>query len=190
MSARGQRGFAGLKSGPTRGSSAKRSRARALHFHRCCSVLFVIHQHAGHALAGDSQQFGDAALRSPSVVQAHDLVACGFPHARSNSPKKSRLNAATDPASRASHTSMRPSTSSRDQQLYRKDRIPAASSFRCFLFPRHRRRGCDLPPFLLPVCHHPLKPVQSDWSPITATQQWRRGPRWPAKMAPSPPPLT
>src|ERR1017187_5343905 len=107
----------------------------ALPLHPFCPVLFVTHQHTGHAVAGDSQQFGDAALRSTAVVQADDLVACRFPHARSSSLTKSRLNAATDPASRASlwkrgskitrssgvspvrpwcasHTSMRPSTSS------------------------------------------------------------------------------
>ena len=31
----------------------------------------------------------------------------------------------------------------------------------------------------------PLKPVPSGKCPVTATQHWRRGPRWPAKMAPS-----
>jgi hypothetical protein len=76
--------------------------SRALRFHRLRSMLFVARQHAAHALAGDSQQFCDAALRSTSVVQADDLVACRFPHARSSSPTKSWLNAATDPASRAS----------------------------------------------------------------------------------------
>jgi hypothetical protein len=34
--------------------------SRALHFHRFRSVLFVTRQHAGHAFAGDSQQFGEA----------------------------------------------------------------------------------------------------------------------------------
>src|SRR5712692_8454955 len=32
----------------------------------------------------------------------------------------------------------------------------------------------------------PVKPVQSVWCPVTATHHWRRGPRWPVKMAPSP----
>ena len=76
--------------------------SRALHFHRFCPVLFVTRQHAGRALASDSQQFGDAPLRSTSVVQADDFVARRFLHVRSSSPTKSRLSAATDPASRAS----------------------------------------------------------------------------------------
>src|SRR5258708_30705916 len=48
--------------------------SRALHFHRFCSLLFVTRQHAGHTFAGDSQQFGDAPLRSTSVAQSDDLV--------------------------------------------------------------------------------------------------------------------
>ena len=109
--------------------------SRALHFHRTGPALFGIRQHAAHALAGDSQELGDAALRCTAVVQADDLVARRLLHARSNSPTKSWLSVATDPASRASlwkrgnriarsssvspvrpwcanHTSMRPSTSS------------------------------------------------------------------------------
>lgn len=101
---------------------------------RACPAAFVFRQHGGHALARDSQQAGDAALGRASVVQADDLVAGGGVHAF-NSPMKSRLSRATDAASAASlrkrgvsstrssgvspvrhwcasHTSMRPGTSS------------------------------------------------------------------------------
>jgi len=64
----------------------------------------VIRARRAHAVAEtlDWQQLRDAALRSASVVQADNLIARDFPHARSSSLTKSRLSAATDPASRAS----------------------------------------------------------------------------------------
>ena len=39
-----------------------------------------------------------------------------------------------------------------------------------------------------PVRNHRLhlKSVHSAWCPLTATHHWRRGPLWPAKVAPSP----
>jgi hypothetical protein len=66
--------------------------------------------------------------------------------------------------------------------LYRKDRMPAGSPLRRALFPQQGqlcafRRSVNIVSF-----ENQFRParVQS-----TATQQWRRGPRWPAKMAPS-----
>src|SRR5262252_4109040 len=99
-------------------------------------AVLVIAKYAEHALAMDAQQARDGSLRSPGIMQTHNLVANGFLHAVFSSFTRSRLSAATDPASRdsfskrgaritrssavrparpwwASHTSMRPSTSSR-----------------------------------------------------------------------------
>ena len=71
----------------------------------------------------------------------------------------------------------------RDQQLYRKDRMPAALSLRRSLFPASG--GAAVTPAGRSPSF-PLKSVQVGWCPVTATQHWRCGPRWPAKMVPSP----
>src|ERR1051326_2181126 len=99
-------------------------------------AVLVVPEYAVYALAVDAQQARDASLRCPGVMQTHDLIASGFIHAVFSSFTRSRLSAATDLASRdslskrgarmrrssavsparpwcASHTSMRPSTSSR-----------------------------------------------------------------------------
>src|SRR6266508_4145049 len=65
-------------------------------------LFFVLAEYAEHALAMDTQQARDGSLRSPCVMQTHDLIAGGFIHAVFNSRTRSRLSAATDPASRDS----------------------------------------------------------------------------------------
>src|ERR1043166_8954271 len=76
--------------------------AHALFFHRADAAILVCGQYPGHTLTRNAQQARNAALRSAAIVQSHDLVARELLHPCSNSPTKSWLNAATDPASRAS----------------------------------------------------------------------------------------
>ena len=109
--------------------------ARRFLFGGAGAAFLVLAEDAEHALAMDAQQARDGALRSAGVMQPHNLVAGGFFHAVFSSFTRSLLSAATDPASRASfskrgvssrrssavrplrpwcasHTSMRPNTSS------------------------------------------------------------------------------
>src|SRR5437867_12356340 len=63
----------------------------------------VLLQHAVHALTVDSQLKRDRSLRSAGIAQADNLVARGFSHAVAFiSPTRSRLNDATEAASRDS----------------------------------------------------------------------------------------
>ena len=111
--------------------------ARTFAFRFPGPLSLVLLQHAVHAFAVDPQLARDGSLRSARIVQANNLVVGGFPHAAVFiSLTRSRLSAATEAASRdsfskrdariarssavsparprcASHTSMRPSTSSK-----------------------------------------------------------------------------
>jgi hypothetical protein len=72
-------------------------------------LALVSLQHAVHTLAVDTEQARDSSLRSAAIVQPDDLVACGFVHAAGFiSVTRSRLNAATDPASRDSFSKRAP----------------------------------------------------------------------------------
>jgi hypothetical protein len=75
---------------------------RALLFRGARAAILVRRQCLGHALSSNAQQARNAALRSAAIVQPHDLVARELLHRCSSSPTKSWLNAATEPASRAS----------------------------------------------------------------------------------------
>jgi hypothetical protein len=77
-------------------------RAHAFFFRRAGAAILVRRQHAGDTLTSDAQKARNPALGSAAIVQSHDLVAGELLHACSNSPTKSLLNTATDPASRAS----------------------------------------------------------------------------------------
>src|SRR5207237_1179609 len=69
------------------------------------AAIFMICQYLGHRLAVDSQHPSDAPPRSAPVGQPDDLVTRFFVHRLSSSLSRSRLRAATAPASCASFRS-------------------------------------------------------------------------------------
>ena len=73
----------------------------------------------------------------------------------------------------------------RDQQLYRKDQLPARLPLLSGVLFSPASGGAVVTPAGRSPSF-PLKPVQVGWWPVTATHHWRSGPRGPAKMAPSP----
>src|SRR6266480_2484390 len=127
------------------------------------SVIFMICQYLSDRLSVDTQHPGDAATGSAPIEQPDDLVARFLGRGLSNSLIRSRLRAATDPASCASfrkrgdkimrspgvspvrpwcasHTSMRPSRSSKTPtrfhtwfpaSLNRGSRVASTPPFNC-----------------------------------------------------------
>src|SRR2546429_3192345 len=76
--------------------------SRALLLRHTRAAIFMICQYLGHRLAVDSQHPSDAPPRSAPVGQPDDLVTRFFVHRLSSSLSRSRLRAATAPASCAS----------------------------------------------------------------------------------------
>src|SRR6266576_1925260 len=76
--------------------------SRSLLLRHTRSAIFMICQYPGDRLSVDSQHPGDAATRSAPVGQPDDLVTRFFVHGLSSSLSRSRLRAATAPASCAS----------------------------------------------------------------------------------------
>src|SRR5256884_9353604 len=137
--------------------------SRALLLRHTRAAIFMICQYLGHRLAVDSQHPSDAPPRSAPVGQPDDLVTRFFVHRLSSSLSRSRLRAATAPASCASfrkrgdkivrspgvspvrpwcasHTSMRPSRSSKTPtrfhtwfpaSLNRGSRVASTPPFHC-----------------------------------------------------------